>query len=40
VPFNEMVLLDLHYITHWSLGLDLKILGKTIPVMVRGEGAY
>lgn len=40
VPFNEMVMLDLHYITHWSLGLDLKILCKTVPAVVRGEGAY
>lgn len=40
VPFDEMVRLDLHYISHWSLGLDLKIMWKTIPVMVRGDGAY
>jgi lipopolysaccharide/colanic/teichoic acid biosynthesis glycosyltransferase len=40
VPFNEMVMLDLHYITHWSLALDLRIIWKTLPVMVRGEGAY
>ena len=25
---------DLHYIDHWSLGLDLKILLKTIIVML------
>lgn len=40
VPFNEMVMLDLHYITHWSLALDFKIIWKTLPVMIRGEGAY
>jgi lipopolysaccharide/colanic/teichoic acid biosynthesis glycosyltransferase len=40
VPFNEMVLLDIHYITHWSLALDLKIIGRTVPVMLRGDGGY
>lgn len=40
VPFDEMVRLDLHYISHWSLSLDLKIMWKTLPVMVRGDGAY
>jgi len=40
VPFDEMVRLDLHYIANWSLGLDLRIIWKTIPVMIRGDGAY
>jgi exopolysaccharide biosynthesis polyprenyl glycosylphosphotransferase len=40
VPFDEMVMLDLHYITHWSLTLDLKIILKTLPVLLRGDGAY
>jgi lipopolysaccharide/colanic/teichoic acid biosynthesis glycosyltransferase len=40
VPFDEMVMLDLHYITHWSLTLDLKIMAKTVPVLLRGDGAY
>jgi exopolysaccharide biosynthesis polyprenyl glycosylphosphotransferase len=40
VPFDEMVRLDLHYISHWSLSLDLKIMWKTLPVMIRGDGAY
>jgi lipopolysaccharide/colanic/teichoic acid biosynthesis glycosyltransferase len=31
--------LDMHYIDHWSLGLDVKILAKTIPAVVRGAGA-
>jgi len=40
VPFDEMVRLDLHYITSWSLALDLKIMWRTLPVMIKGDGAY
>ena len=40
VPFDEMVRLDIHYITHWSLALDFKIMWKTLPVILRGDGAY
>jgi exopolysaccharide biosynthesis polyprenyl glycosylphosphotransferase len=40
VPFDEMVLLDLYYIDHWSLKTDLEILFRTIPVVFSGEGAY
>ncbi len=40
VPFNEMVLLDLYYIDHWSLKLDFEILLRTIPVILFGRGAY
>jgi lipopolysaccharide/colanic/teichoic acid biosynthesis glycosyltransferase len=29
---------DLHYVARWSLLLDVKILAKTIPVVVLGEG--
>ena len=40
VPFDEMVMLDLYYIENWSLSLDLKIIMRTVPVMVFGTGAY
>lgn len=40
VGFDEMVMLDLYYIGHWNLKLDLKIMARTLPVMVKGEGAY
>ena len=40
VPFDEMVRLDLHYINNWSLGLDLRILARTLPVVVQGTGGY
>jgi lipopolysaccharide/colanic/teichoic acid biosynthesis glycosyltransferase len=31
--------LDMQYIDEWSLGLDLKILAKTIPAVIKGAGA-
>ena len=40
LPFEEMVMLDTYYVAHWSLGLDLRILLKTIPAVVTGHGAY
>jgi exopolysaccharide biosynthesis polyprenyl glycosylphosphotransferase len=37
--FREWVRLDLEYIDNWSLWLDLKILLRTVPVVVMGTGA-
>ena len=37
--FNDWVRLDLEYIDNWSLWLDLKILWRTIPVVLAGTGA-
>ena len=37
--FKDWVKLDVQYIDNWSLGLDLKILLKTIPVVLFGIGA-
>lgn len=37
--FEEVVRLDTEYIEHWSIGLDLKILFKTIKVVFEGEGS-
>ena len=37
--FSDWVTLDLEYIDHWSLGLDLKILLRTIPTVLFGLGA-
>jgi lipopolysaccharide/colanic/teichoic acid biosynthesis glycosyltransferase len=31
--------MDMKYIEEWSLWLDLKILARTIPVVLRGTGA-
>ncbi len=38
VTFDDQVLLDLFYIGNWSLGLDIKILLRTIPVILFGKG--
>lgn len=40
INFDEWVKLDLYYIEKWSISLELKILIKTIPVVLKGEGAY
>ena len=37
IPFEEMVKLDIHYLKNWSLWLDLKIILRTIPVMLDGR---
>jgi exopolysaccharide biosynthesis polyprenyl glycosylphosphotransferase len=39
VSFDRWMELDLKYIDRWSLRLDLEILLKTLPVVVRGTGA-
>jgi exopolysaccharide biosynthesis polyprenyl glycosylphosphotransferase len=40
VSFEEMVILDLYYISNMTLWLDLKIIFNTIPVMLFGKGGY
>lgn len=37
--FSDWVKLDLDYIDRWSLGLDLKILLRTVPAVLTGFGA-
>ena len=37
--FEEVVALDQYYIEHWSLWLDLKILLKTVQVVLQHRGA-
>jgi exopolysaccharide biosynthesis polyprenyl glycosylphosphotransferase len=37
--FKEWVRLDLEYIDNWSLWLDLKILFRTVPIVLVGTGA-
>ncbi|MFA4981314.1 MAG: sugar transferase [Candidatus Omnitrophota bacterium] len=39
IGFEEWMRLDLQYIDNWSLGLDFKILFKTVPVVLFGIGA-
>jgi exopolysaccharide biosynthesis polyprenyl glycosylphosphotransferase len=39
LSFDDWLRLDLKYIENWSFWLDIKILFKTIPVVLRGSGA-
>jgi exopolysaccharide biosynthesis polyprenyl glycosylphosphotransferase len=39
ISFDRWMELDMQYIDRWSLWLDLKILVKTIPAVVKGAGA-
>jgi len=39
IPFEQWMELDLQYIDKWSLWLDLEILLRTIPAVLRGSGA-
>jgi lipopolysaccharide/colanic/teichoic acid biosynthesis glycosyltransferase len=39
VPWEQRLALDAWYAEHWSLGLDLKILCATVPIVLRREGA-
>ena len=40
LTYEEMIDLDIFYIEHWSPGLDVKILLKTIPAVLSAQGAY
>jgi exopolysaccharide biosynthesis polyprenyl glycosylphosphotransferase len=39
ITFDQWMLLDLQYMDEWSLWLDLKILARTVPAVLRGAGA-
>lgn len=39
LPYEKRVELDMYYIENRSLWLDLKILLKTIPAVIKGDGA-
>ena len=40
LPFVRLLKWDIWYINNWSFGLDLYILLQTVPVVLRGKGAY
>ena len=40
LTFDEMVKLDLYYADSWSLYLDFMIILRTLPVLIKREGAY
>jgi exopolysaccharide biosynthesis polyprenyl glycosylphosphotransferase len=39
VPFKRWMEMDLEYIDQWSLWLDLRILVRTLPAVLKGSGA-
>ena len=40
VDFNQTIKLDLRYIDHWSLILDIRILLRTFGAVFKGRGAF
>jgi lipopolysaccharide/colanic/teichoic acid biosynthesis glycosyltransferase len=40
VPFRRWMAMDVWYARHWSPLLDLWILSRTVPAVIRGEGAW
>lgn len=40
ISSQQRFAMDLYYIEHWSLGLDLEVVLRTVPAMLSGKGAY
>jgi lipopolysaccharide/colanic/teichoic acid biosynthesis glycosyltransferase len=40
LPWTERIELDLWYVEHRSLKLDLRILARTVEMVARGHGIY
>ena len=40
LTWEERIVLDVWYVEHWSLGLDLQILRRTLGVVIRREGLF
>jgi exopolysaccharide production protein ExoY len=40
ISYPERAALELRYATSWNLWMDVKILIRTIPVVIHGHGAY
>lgn len=38
--FNERAELDFYYYSHWTIGLDLQLLIRSVPVVLKGEFAF
>jgi len=39
IPFEEMVKLDYLYVMNWSLWEDVRLMLRTLPVVICGRGA-
>lgn len=40
ISFDEMIRFDYVYVTNWSIGSDLRLLFRTMPTVLRGNGSY
>jgi lipopolysaccharide/colanic/teichoic acid biosynthesis glycosyltransferase len=40
IPYKARVRLDMHYIRNWTIWLDLHLLLRTIPAIIKRRGAY
>ena len=40
LTWTERVELDIFYVEHYSLRLDCEIMGRTMPLLLQGEGVY
>jgi len=40
VTYEERVRLDMYYIRNWSIWLDLQLLFRTVPAVIKKRGAY
>ena len=40
VAWDDRMLMDLYYVEHWSIALDVVILAKTAKAVLTGNGAY
>ncbi|BBI36187.1 UDP-phosphate galactose phosphotransferase [Cohnella abietis] len=40
LDFEQWIDLDIYYIERWSISLEMKIIFKTIPAVIKGSGAY
>ena len=39
VTFDQRIQMDMKYIDNWSLFLDIRLILKTVPVVITGHGA-
>ena len=39
ISFEDWMYLDMRYIDHWSLGMDLSLIFRTVPAVLSGRGA-
>jgi len=40
LSFDDYIRYDLFYVENWSIGLDLYVIGKTLPALLTRRGSY